>query len=81
MGNERFTLVEAGEADLRDISEVFARAMSWEPIAVELNKFMPLEEQVEVVMVREHPRLVVASELGAIKTWKVVSEEGYVVSC
>lgn len=70
------TLLEATKDDMTDMAAIFLRALSWEPIAVELDKCMPFDQQVEFVKRRDTPRMTVGTELGTCRTWKVVDEDG-----
>ena len=73
---QQFTLVEAGKEDMTDMASIFLRALSWEPLADELNKHMSFEDQVEFVKIRDTPRMTFGTEWGACGTWKVLDGEG-----
>jgi hypothetical protein len=80
MASRGFSLQEAVSADLDEMTHILLRSMSWDPIVKTLNAAVTPEEAHAVSKAMLHGKMTVGLEIGAIKVYKVVDENGYELS-
>ncbi len=49
VGETGFTLQETTPDDMPEMAAIFLRALSWDPICIELDKVMPFDEPIAFV--------------------------------
>lgn len=64
------------EALPEDAEDILVRAMSQDPLWTTLMGSVTFEQQVQIGIADELPRLTAGRILGACKTWKAVDENG-----
>ena len=80
MASRGFSLQEAVTADLDEMTHILLRSMSWDPIVKTLNAAVTPEEAHAVSKAMLQGKMTVGLEIGAIKVYKVVDENGYELS-
>jgi hypothetical protein len=69
-------LEEAVSSDLDEMTRIFLRSMSWDPITKALNEAVSPEDAHAVGRAMLEGKMTVGLELGAWKAYKVVDEHG-----
>lgn len=77
MGSMGFALQVAESADLEEMTRVFLRSMSWDPVVTTLNEAVTPEEAHAAARAMLEGKMTVGLEIGACKAYKVVDENGY----